>query len=515
MAQRRSRPWPAIAPLVAACCAGWVPSVAAQTSPAAGSSLPSAPSEQQNSVPGQTGQGAPPPAPSPEAATGLWDRATLLGDAGGLRTRLGNYGISVGLVETSEVLGNATGGLRRAVDYDGLLLMNLGVDTAKAFGWEGGTLNVSALQIHGRNLASDALFNLQTPSGIEANRATRLWELWYQQQFLGGKLDIKLGQQSLDQEFSTSQGGSLFINSAMGWPLLSAADLYAGGPSYPLSSLGVRVRAQPTDTVTVLAGVFDDNPPGGPFDDDSQVRGAAQSGTRFHTGTGALFIAELQYALNPPPSGVPETGAPPPAAPNTAPPPPGLPGVYKLGFWYDTGAFLDQRFDDAGRSLADPGSTGQARTRRHNFSVYGVADQVVWRPDPQGARALGVFARAIGGPGDRNLVSFSLNAGVTLKAPFPGRDNDTLGLGYGFGRIGGAVSRFDQDAARFAGTDGPVRSSESFVELTYQAQVAPWWIVQPDLQYVFTPGGGGANPLRPGQRIGNELILGVRTNLTF
>ena len=39
--------------------------------------------------------------------------------------------------------------------------------------------------------------------------------------------------------------------------------------------------------------------------------------------------------------------------------------------------------------------------------------------------------------------------------------------------------------------------------------------VQPDVQYVFKPGGGLANPNNPGQRIGNELVLGVRTNILF
>jgi porin len=265
----------------------------------------------------------------------------------------------------------------------------------------------------------------------------------------------------------------------------------------------------------VLAGVFDDNSPGGPFADDSQVRGAEQSGTKFNTGTGALFIAEIQYAFNPPLSGVPQTGAPPPSQPVTQLPPPGLPGVYKLGAYVDTGDYPDQRFDPTGLSLADPASNGHPRMLRGNFGIYGVMDQTVWRPDPQGARAVGVFARIMGGPGDRNLLNFTVNAGITLKSPLPGRDNDTLGLGYGLVRISGAASGLNQDRIEFSGSSIPVRSSESFIELTYQAQIAPWWIVQPDLQYVFTPGGGIANPLRPGQRVGNELVLGARTVITF
>ena len=466
-----------------------------------------APAEQGNPTPGQTGTGAPPQAPAPGAQTGLWQRATLLDDLGGLRTVLGNYGVSIGLTETSEVFGNVTGGVHRGAAYDGLTLFGLGVDTQKAFGLPGGTFNVSALQIHGRNLSADNLNTLQTASGIEADRATRLWELWYQQTFLDGKFDVKIGQQSLDQEFIASQGSSLFINTAMGWPALPSFDLYAGGPAYPLSSLGVRLRAQPTDTITVLGGVFDDNPPGGPFNDDRQVRGAERTGTRFNTGTGALFIAEVQYALNPPPSSdAPATNLTPPG---------GLPGVYKLGAYFDSGAFPDQRFDTTGLSLADPASNGNPRMRRDNFGIYAVMDQMIWRPNPAGARAIGVFARIMGGPGDRNPTNFSLNTGITLKAPFAGRDNDSVGLGYGLVRISNAASSLDQDAITFSGTGQPIRSSESFIELTYQTQIAPWWIAQPDLQYVFMPAGGVANPLNPGQRVGNELVLGLRTNVTF
>jgi porin len=417
---------------------------------------------------------------------------------------LGQYGVSLGLQETSEIFGNATGGTRQGAAYDGLTMLSLGVDTEKAFGWAGGTFNISALQIHGRNLSAENLGSLQTASGIEAQRATRLWELWYQQSFLGGKVDVKLGQQSLDQEFITSTGSGLFINTAMGWPVLPSVDQYAGGPAYPLSSLGVRLRVQPTDTITVLAGVFDDNPPGGTFFHDSALRGASQSGTAFNTGTGALFIGEVQYALNPPPADPKEGGT---AAPT------GLPGVYKAGFWYDTGRFYDQRWDNTGLSLANPNSSGDPRSYHGNVSLYGVADQMIWRPSPDGPQALGVFARLMGAPGGRNQVSFSVNAGLTLKAPLPGRDNDTLGLGFGMAKISHRAIQLDQDYNALSPT--PIRSSETFIELTYQYQVAPWWTLQPDFQYVFLPGGGVANPASPGTRIGNEAIFGLRTVIVF
>lgn len=212
------------------------------------------------------------PAAAPSSSSGflgdLFARDKLLGDMGGLRTDLGNYGISLGFQEISEVLGNVTGGVHTGVDYDGVTEMSLGLDTQKAFGWPGGIFNMSALQIHGRNLSTDNLYTLQTASGIEADRATRLWEIWYQQSFLDGAADVKIGQQSIDQEFMVSAYSGLFINTAMGWPALPSYALYAGGPAYPLSSLGIRLRTTPLPRVTMLAGVFNDNPPGGPFDDD-------------------------------------------------------------------------------------------------------------------------------------------------------------------------------------------------------------------------------------------------------
>jgi porin len=254
----------------------------------------------------------------------------------------------------------------------------------------------------------------------------------------------------------------------------------------------------------VLAGVFNDNPPGGTFFDDSQVRGAEQSGTRFNLNTGALLFGEVQYAINQPALGeLDHAGAQR-----------GLPGVYKLGGWFDTASFPDQRIDASGLSLADPNSTGNPRLRRNNYSVYGVFDQMVWQPDPDEQQSVGIFARLMGAPGDRNLVSFSVNAGVELKAPFKGRDDDSVGLGFGFAKISPSAIKLDQDQNVF-GNPTQVRSSETFIELTYQYSLAPWWQVQPDFQYVWTSAGGIANPLNPAQRIGNEAIFGVRTAIVF
>ncbi len=432
-----------------------------------------------------------------------WRRnAGLFGDMWGLRSALSRHGLSLAVEETSEGLGNLTGGARRGFDYDGLTQAVSQLSTQRAFGWYGGTFNVSALQIHGRNLSADNLRSLQTASGIEADRSTRLWEAWYDQKFLDeDRLDIKIGQQSLDQEFMVSNNALTFVNTMFGWPMLPSADLPGGGPAYPLSALGVRVRERPIDPVNILVGVFS----GSPAEDtniDPQI--SNPYGTSFPLNRGALVIAELQYSY-------PALGGM--VSPGQAQP---LARIYRLGVWCDTENFADQRYDNAGLLLADPASDGSPRRHQGDYAIYAVVDQMVWRSGKDPNRTVSVFARAMGAPlADRNLVDFSLNAGVVMRDPLTYRTDDTFGLGMGYAHVSRQASAHDRDVAVETSAFNPARGGETYVEATYQYQVTPWLQLQPDAQYVFNPGGGVANPSDPTQRVKDELVVGARTNILF
>jgi porin len=428
--------------------------------------------------------------------------ASLLGNMWGLRPMLAKYGMTLSVTETSEVLGNVSGGQRLGFDYDGLTTATLQLDTQRAFGLYGGLFNVSALQVHGRSLSADNLLTLQTASGIEADRATRLWELWYQQKMFDDKVDIKIGQQSLDNEFMGSQNAGYFVNTMFGWPMLPSADLPGGGPAYPLSDLGVRARVHLTDSITALGGVFSGSPVSNNTG-DPQMRNP--SGTSFPLNGGALVIAELQFAY-------PSSGTLVQA--NQADP---LARTYKIGMWYDTENFADLHYDNTGLSLANPASDGIAANHRGNYAFYAVADQMIYRFPDDPDRNINVFVRPMFTPlQDRNLISFSLNAGLTMHEPFFGRDDDTAGLGMGFAKVSNSATGLDIDTALSnPGVLSPVRHNETFVEGTYQYQVMPWWQIQPDIQYVFNPGAGIVNPNNPNQKVKNEAVLGIRTNITF
>jgi porin len=142
---------------------------------------------------------------------------------------------------------------------------------------------------------------------------------------------------------------------------------------------------------------------------------------------------------------------------------------------------------------------------------------MIWRSKDDSNRNLNVFFRPMYTPlQDRNLISFGFDAGLTMHGLFPGRDDDTFGFGIGVTQVSNSASGSDRRLQFYQpSVFTPVRSAETFVEATYQVQVKPWWQIQPDLQYIINPGAGIANPDDPTQRIKNELVVGLRTNITF
>ncbi|NPC68124.1 carbohydrate porin, partial [Komagataeibacter sp. AV436] len=48
---------------------------------------------------------------------------------------------------------------------------------------------------------------------------------------------------------------------------------------------------------------------------------------------------------------------------------------------------------------------------------------------------------------------------------------------------------------------------------TYQAQVTPWMIIQPDIQGIVAPSGGVRDS--KGERVRNEATFGLHTNVNF
>ncbi|MDB5362281.1 MAG: Porin [Rhodospirillales bacterium] len=427
--------------------------------------------------------------------TGFWERDTLTGNWGGVRTSLEDSGIKFGASEISEGLADVQGGARTGAVYDGRTELDLDLDLQKLAGWSGAVIHANAWQVHGRGVSANKIGNLLTASNIEADRGWKLFDLYLDQTLFDGVASLRIGQQGADDEFLVSKVGMLFVNSTFGYPGVPAIDQPSGGPVYPLATPAVRLKWTPTNAVTLLAAAFNGDP-AGPGVGDPQMRDA--SGTAFRTGDGVLGFFEAQYAVN------------------QSRDAPGLPGTYKLGAWVHSGRFADQHFDRAGLSLADPRSSGIARQHDGNWSIYAVADQMLWRRPDTDDQGLSVFIRAMGAPADRNVTDLYVDGGFSFKGPFEGRDDDQVGLAFAYNRISTDAGRLDADLQR--GLPGrPVRDDESLIEATYIAQITPWWQLQPDLQYIVHPGGHVPLPNDPTQSrtIANALVLGLRATITF
>lgn len=426
-------------------------------------------------------------------AAGAADSPYLLGDWGGQRTKLHDSGIDFQLQEQSEVWADLTGGRKRGAVYDGLLTASVKLDLDRLVSWTGASFYASANQIHGRGPSANLVGNEQLVSGLEATRDTKLYDLWIEQGVFDGRLSVRIGQEGINDEFMISQYATLFVNSSFGFPALTALDLPSGGANYPLATPFARVRYQASDPLTLLGGVYNGDPaPSGPG--DPQLRDAG--GTAFRLDDHTFWVGEAQYSTG---QGKGD-----------------LPGIYKLGAWYSTSPFADRRFDTSGLLLASPASTRVPRTHSPGYGVYGIVDQMIWRPgDVKGdddTRGLAAFGEVMAAPGSFNLSDLSFYGGLNWKGMLPGRADDVAGLAVAYIGLSAAAHAHGTDLIAFTGRGQPFADSETVIEATYSYKVNGWLTLQPDAQYVLHPNAG--MPVN-GRVLKDAVVVAARATVTF
>ncbi|WP_334446682.1 carbohydrate porin [Bradyrhizobium sp. AZCC 1610] len=191
-------------------------------------------------------------------------------------------------------------------------------------------------------------------------------------------------------------------------------------------------------------------------------------------------------------------------------------GSYRLGGWHHFGEFHDHRYGTDGLALADPLSNGIPRRIGGNSGIYGIIDQQIYRPVDGGPDSgIGVFSRISASPSDSSHINFFVDGGIVVSGMIPSRPNDRFGASFIHANISKHVRDFDRDLIAHSGHELPVRSYEMTIELSYQAQIKPGWILQPTFQYVTRPGGHISDPDRPERPIKNGAIFGVRTAIAY
>ncbi|MEI6033487.1 MAG: carbohydrate porin [Verrucomicrobiae bacterium] len=423
-----------------------------------------------------------------EAAPVL-ERNQVTGDWLGTRPLLSDKGVEVFGGYTVEVWGNTTGGVKTGTVYTGLLDFGAGVDLEKAIGWQGASVSTTWLWLSGRDASEDLVGNFLTISNIAGFNTLRMFELWFQQELVDDRISIRFGQLSADSEFLISDYSGLFINGTFGWPAFAYMNIPNGGPGYPMGTLGARLALHPVDWFTFQTAAFQGNV----FAQDVNRHGFRWD---LDAETGYTLLSEAQFRWN-----HREEEA-------------GLPGQIKPGVWLQTGQGAD--------ALADSTSSG-------NAGFYVVLDQMLYREpgEPAGLtkegksvvngksgksfkspvaleksdQGLGFFGRVAFPPADRNFINFYFDTGLSYKGLIPTRDNDTIGIGFGYAQLSnGARTSLKDDGVNPIG-------AEMVIEFTYQAEITRWLILQPDLQYIINPGGS--------TNLNNALVIGGRAAITF
>lgn len=385
------------------------------------------------------------------------------------RASLAAAGITYGINYTGEYFNVFSGGLSRGSTYDGVVEGVVDIDLEKVLGWKGAVIHANAFYIHGigPTTKTGSIFAVSNLEGLET---LRLDELWLEQSLFKDKLKVKVGSIAADTEFFISDTAAVFINGTFGWPGIVASDMLAGGPGYPLTSMGVRVEYAPTDKITLLAAVFNGSP-ANPFAEDPQK--SNKHGVDFRFGDGELVMAEAHYKY--------ELGK--------------LAGTVKLGGWTQL---------DAPEGAYVNLATG--RPVSSDYGLYGIIDQQIWKKgEDQTINIFGRFSgsagnvgRFSGAPDDRSSMDFYFDTGILFTGLVPGRKKDSFGAAFGFGQISPELTATDPAA---------IGTHASVLEVLYHAELKPGVILIPDFQYFWEP---DATP-----EVNHAAVAGARLRISY
>ena len=366
---------------------------------------------------------------------------------------------------TGEVWGNANGGIRTGMTLDMLLTAGFGVDLNQVAGWKGFSANATFYWYQGQSPDKNVgAFN--SPTDYDSTNLTRVFTAYLAKQWLGGRLQARVGEVTADDTFFQTPSAALFLNAGITAPPVLFSQGLANGdfavPQYPVGSPGVWGHYQTADQQWDFYTAV--------YDGDAGPDVSHYHGLGFRTGNGALVIGEADwhYAVN------------------------GLNGTLRAGGYYHSGYFTDWQTNQPQRGIE---------------GGYAMIEQMLWQKkaaDGSIQPVLSGYAYAgRAGPAERVMVQTSFSAGVNWYAPLPFAPNDLAGVAV-------LYTGFSPDYTSSAFNPAPLgamTASETVVEAAYQAVLTPWISVEPDVQVIFNPANAGTRA--------TATVVGARAVVTF
>jgi porin len=353
------------------------------------------------------------------------------------------------IVYTADVLGPVAGADKRAGRYLDNLDVSVDGDLGKAFGWTGATVHASVVNNAGGK-PNELAGTLQGVDSIEVAQArTRLYELWIDQGFAGGRASLRAGLYDLNSEFYATPSSDLLLAPAFGIGSELGATGRHGPSIFPLTSLAVRMKLGGESGPYAQAAVL------------SAHAGAWSEPSRLTLGLdeGAILIGEV-----------------------------GVHGPRRvaLGAW---------TYSRKAGDLYDRGPTGEP-LRRQARGAYLLGEDVIWRSGAD--RTATAFLRLGVSDGRTSPFRGGWQAGLRIDRLAPGRPDSTASIGLQQGLLSGPQRALGRDA----GLD--LRGAESGIEATVSDTYGRL-TVQPDLQLIEHQGG------EPRRR--PVVVAGVRFSL--
>jgi porin len=394
-------------------------------------------------------------------------REHLLGDWCGTRTWLEDRGITPTLTFVTDSLGNPSGGQAQGFTTANNVGLDLNFDLEKLCGFEGGSFLLSMSYRFGGSLSANYIHNVFTVQQVFGGETFHLINLAYLQKLFDDRVELRIGRIGAGDDFLVSPYDYVFVQNGFDGNPVGIFFNSPGMTAYPNDTWGALVKVRPTVRTYIMGGVYNGDP---------SIRDNSNHGVDFSMDGPLFAIAEIAYQ------------------PNSLPGDRGLIGNYKAGFWYDNSLFSDF-------------NTGEFE--RGNWGFYTLFDQVLVRFGKQGShRGLGIAGSFLVSP-DQSIsrMPYFLTAALVTRGIFPLRPRDIIGLGVVYGHFSNDLQN-SQERAQRSGSNLGVQSHETVLELTYRlALLKSALYVQPDLQYVFRPGGTG--------QIADALVLGAQVAVNF
>ncbi|MEO1619447.1 MAG: carbohydrate porin [Cyanobacteria bacterium J06632_3] len=405
----------------------------------------------------------------------FWNRSFLTGNWGGFRDELYDNGIDLVYGAYVEAYSNVSGGIDQGTSINQIHIASGDFYTDRLGWWDGGFFHLTTSWLEGDSLGRNRVGSLNTAYFADPPASGfRLFEAFYSHDFADRTVNLRVGRIYPFVKIAASQTAGLFTNTSFDYPTFLGSSPSSGhSAAFGAATWGVQLGYNPSRSWNFIAHVMDgfDDPSGG-FDN--------RDGLEFQLSgdEGAEGIFEVLHRTNQNPGDT------------------GLPGYYRLGLQGHTG-----NFNQLG-TLADATPTQQ----RGNYAFYATAEQMLYResPDPSDrTQGLNGFAKIAFAPEQSiNLTDFHVSGGLAYEGLFPSRDRDVVGLGIAHTAFSDGARALD----RAIGSTSE-RNAETVVELTYAAEIAPWWLIVGSAQHIFNPGGYSS--------VDDATVLGISSRFSF